>query len=212
MAKIFFFVDGFNLYHALNYLDSPGVRDHDRYQKYKWISLKRLCNCYVREKGDSIGDILYFTALAFWDPEKVSRHKLFIKAQESEGVHIVYGEFKRRLRKCKICSNEYPAFEEKQTDVNIAVQLFQLASEERYDKAIIISGDSDLLPAIKAVRRIFPRKQVGIVVPIGRGSSALKTQADFSYKMKEGHLKISRYDKDVVLKDGTILSCPSEWR
>jgi hypothetical protein len=97
MAKIFFFVDGFNLYHALDYLDAP-VRDHDRYHKYKWISLMRLCNCYVREKDDSVAAVLYFTALAFWNPDKLSRHKIFIKAQENEGVTIVYGEFKRRLR------------------------------------------------------------------------------------------------------------------
>jgi uncharacterized LabA/DUF88 family protein len=210
MAKIFFFVDGFNLYHALDYLeDAP---DHDRYCKYKWISLKRLCHCYVREKDDSAAAILYFTALTLWDPDKVSRHKLFIKAQENEGVTVIYGEFKRRLRKCKLCSREFPAFEEKQTDVNIAVQLFQLAFEDRYDKAVIISGDSDLLPAVKAVQRIFPRKQVGLVVPIGRGSETFRKQVDFSYRMKESHLKISLYNQNLVLKDGTILTCPLEWR
>ena len=95
--------------------------------------------------------------------------------------------------------------------MNLAVQLFQLAFEDRYDKAVIISGDSDLLPAVKAVQRIFPRKQVGLVVPIGRASETFRKQADFSYRMKESHLKISLYEEKLVLKDGTVLTRPLGW-
>jgi uncharacterized LabA/DUF88 family protein len=210
MAKILFFVDGFNLYHALDHLeDAP---DHDRYCKYKWTSLKKLCGCYVRDKGDFIAEIEYFTTLAFWDAGKVERHKRFIKAQENEGVAVIYGEFKRKSVKCKLCTKNFPVFEEKQTDVNIAVRLLQLAFQDRYDKAIIISGDTDLLPAVRAVRTIFPGKQIGLVIPIGRASEIFRKQVDFSYKMKESHLKLSLYPENLTLSDGTVLTCPPNWK
>jgi uncharacterized LabA/DUF88 family protein len=128
MARIFFFVDGLNLYHAFD--------RQERYRKYKWISVAKLCKCYVTDKRDSISGIEYFTALAIWDLGKVARHNLFIKAQENDGVETVYGEFKIRDRKCRICKKDYKSPEEKQTDVNIALRLFELAIKDRYDKAI----------------------------------------------------------------------------
>ncbi len=210
MAKIFFFVDGFNLYHALDYFD--GGPDHNRYCKYKWVSLKRLCSCYVRDKADVIAGIEYFSTLALWDSRKVERHKRFIKANETEGVVVNYGEFKRKSVECRLCSKTFFTFEEKQTDVNIAVRLFQLAFQDRYDKAIIVSGDTDLLPAVRAVRSTFPGKQIGLVIPIGRASEDFKKQVDFHYKMKESHLKLSLYDEKLTLSDGTVLTCPPSWK
>ena len=68
---------------------------------------------------------------------------MFIRAQEIKNVNIVYGEFKRKDKYCNLCKRTYHTYEEKQTDVNIAIQLFKLSIEDKYDKAIIISGDSD---------------------------------------------------------------------
>ena len=127
MSKVVFFIDGFNLYHALNHF--AGGSDHFRYHKYKWNSLRKLANCYVTKK-DSIEEILYFTTLAKWDAGKMARHKLYIRAQENEGVKVVYGKFKRKEKKCTVCQKYFWTREEKQTDVNIAVFLFQLAIED----------------------------------------------------------------------------------
>jgi len=204
MAKIFFLVDGFNLYHALDY--------QAIYRKYKWISLTKLCGCYVTDRRDCISGIEYFTALATWDPGKLARHNIFIKAQENEGVKIFYGQFKSRDHRCKACGATFKKFEEKETDVNIALRLFQLAVQDRYDKAIIVSGDTDLLPAIKAVRTTFPAKEVGVVIPIGRASEDLKKHTDFHYRMKEKHLSSCRYSDTITLADGSTLACPPNWK
>lgn len=209
MSKIVFFVDGFNLYHALDHF--PSGPDHSRYHKYKWLSLAKLASLYVTKK-DRIEEILYFTTLATWDPAKVARHKTFIKAQENEGVTVVYGEFKRKEKRCPLCHTNFWTFEEKQTDVNIALRLFQLAVQDRFEKAIIISGDTDLIPAVKAVKATFPGKQIGVVLPIGRASEDFKKEADFHYKMKEKHLQSSRYADTIALTDGTVLTCPPRWK
>jgi uncharacterized LabA/DUF88 family protein len=193
MAKICFLIDGFNLYHAL--------AAHKRYTKYKWVSFAKLCSCFVT-KADSVAGIEYFTTLATWDPQKVVRHKIFIKAQENDGIRIICGSFKRRDRKCMLCKRVYRTFEEKKTDVNIAIRLFQLAIEDGFDKAIIVSGDSDLLPAMKAVQATFPSKPIGVVVPIGRASEELIAASDFHYRMKEKHLLSSRFPDTITLRDG----------
>jgi uncharacterized LabA/DUF88 family protein len=107
---------------------------------------------------------------------------------------------------------ESPAcLEEKQTDVNMALRLLVRAIQERYDKAIIISGDTDLLPAVKIVRSVFPNKQIGLVIPIGRASEDFKQQADFHYKMREHHLAKSVFPDPLILSDGSTLNKPPSW-
>src|SRR5258708_1133879 len=136
-----------------------------QYRKYKWLNLAELCQCYAIEKGDVVEAVLYFTALAYWNSGKVARHQRYIRALENEGVKVVYGEFKERQKRCLRCKQYFLTHEEKQTDVNIAVTLFQLAVDDKYDKAIVISGDTDVLPAVKLVQKTFPEKEVGVVIP-----------------------------------------------
>jgi uncharacterized LabA/DUF88 family protein len=207
MSKVIFFIDGFNLYHALEYLVND--KDHHRLRKYKWLNFKKLCQYYLG--NDKLEEIIYFTTIATWDQNKALRHKLYIKALEFENVRVIYGEFKRKTVFCKMCKKTFRTFEEKQTDVNIALKLFELAIQDRYDKAVIISGDTDLLPAIKAVRSAFPNKQIGVVLPIGRASEDMKNNTDFHFKMKESQLKNSQLDEEIALPDGTKISKPPTW-
>jgi len=209
MAKVIFFIEGFNLYHALDRTESRA--DPIAFRKYKWLNLWRFCSLFVGPK-DSLERVLLFTAFVTWDPQKVARHKLLIRANENAGVSIVYGEFKRKDKKCRLCDKQFHTFEEKQTDVNIALELFRLAYLDQYDRAVIISGDTDLIPAIKTVRSTFPQKQIGVMVPIGKSSEDLLKQADFRFKMKEPHLVSSRFDNTLRFGDGSTIECPLGWR
>lgn len=209
MAKYTFLVDGFNLYHALDYSDTGP--DHFKYRKFKWLNLQKLASLYVG-RLDSLEKVLLFTALATWDPAKVARHRLFIRANECVGVEVVYGEFKRKDKHCHICKGKYQTFEEKQTDVNIALTLFRLAVTDQYDKGVIVSGDADLIPAIKAVRATFPHKQIGVILPIARSSEDLLKNTDFKFKMREQHLASSRFPDQIILPDKSNLVCPMTWR
>lgn len=203
MSRTVFFIDGFNLYHAID--------NRREFHKFKWLDLSNLAKCFVR-KTDSIEDTYYFTALASWAPDKVKRHKIYIKALQIQNVKIIYGEFKRKDKFCPLCRREYRTFEEKQTDVNIAIQLFQLAIADKYDTAIIVSGDSDLIPSITAVQKAFPARKIGIVIPIGRRAEALKQICDFHIKMKEKHLQSSRFQNEIHIGNNQKLVCPANWR
>lgn len=171
--RVSFFIDGFNLYHAL-------LADI-KYHQLRWMNLKRLVELFIRP-SDTLADIFYFTAYATWDQGKVNRHKMFIRTQENFGVTPVLGEFRRTTKRCRKCNQVFQTFEEKETDVNIAIQLFEQAFKDTYDTAIILSGDSDQLPALRAVRKNFPSKEFGILIPPGRAAELLKREADFHRK------------------------------
>jgi len=110
-----------------------------------------------------------------------------------------------------LCKKTYTTFEEKRTDVNIAIYLFKLAIQDKFDKAYIISGDSDLIPPIEAVKTLFSHKQIGVIIPIGRRAELLKLKCDFHMKIKEKHLKSSILPDIIPLKDNKKLVCPKSW-
>src|SRR5262249_33956415 len=53
----------------------------------------------------------------------------------------------------------------KRTDVNIGIFMLDDAYQGLYEHAILVSGDSDLVPAVNMVRTRFPHKQVTVYVP-----------------------------------------------
>ncbi len=203
MERVVFFIDGFNLYHSID--------ETSAYHKYKWLNLKKLAHCFVRP-DEIINKIYYFTALAMWDVNKVNKHKKLIKALELEGVKPIYGKFKMRDKKCPNCKTIFKRPEEKQTDVNIAIQLLKSAMENEYDKAIIISGDSDLIPSVEAIKTSFPVKKIGVVIPINRRAKELVDICDFHMKLKEKHLASCVFPETIDVGAGVILKCPDSWK
>ncbi|GAJ06134.1 unnamed protein product, partial [marine sediment metagenome] len=85
--------------------------------------------------------------------------------------------------------------EEERTDVNIAIYLFKLAIQDKFDKAYIISGDSDLIPSIEAVKILFPHKQIGVTIPIGRRAELLKQKCEKLDNSCPYYSKIYNYSK-----------------
>jgi uncharacterized LabA/DUF88 family protein len=202
MKKVIFFIDGFNLYHALA---------NSKYRKYKWVNFNKFANHFVN-KYERVEEIYYFTAFTPWDNDKIRRHKIFIRAQESVGIKTVYGKFRKRSKKCRICHKVYETYEEKQTDVNIAIYLFKLAIENKYEKAFIVSGDSDLIPSIMAIKESFPKKEIGVIIPIRGRAFELKSNCDFHIQMKETHLEINQFPDKVILPDNSFVTRPETWK
>lgn len=205
MARTIFFIDGFNLYHSL--VDPQTVK---RLGKYKWLNLKNLCEIFLETK-DQLVDIYYFTAICSWDSGKAFRHELFIAALENTGVMVVKGKFKLVTKKCRAtCKERFKTHEEKRTDVSIGVKLFSLAGS--YDKAFILTADSDLIPAVQEVKHFFPDKKIICILPFGKSANELKSICDESRKIKEKHLSTSLFNFDITLSNGKVISCPDKWK
>ena len=129
------------------------------------------------------------------------------------GVGVILGQFRRTTKKCQICNAQYQTYEEKRTDVNIADHLFVNAQKDNYDKAVIVSGDSDLIPAVTAVTETFVDKHFSLVIPIGRRAQELQECVgnDASMRMKELHLRTSQLPDTFRLRDGKEVKKPIQW-
>ena len=202
MSRVICLIDGFNLYHSIS--EDPSLR------QYKWLDLQGFARSFLRS-GETLVDLYYFTSLAHWDPLKQERHKRYLRVLKDKGVNVVYGKFKAKDETCRICHRSYSTWEEKRTDVNVAVTLFRLAHEDRFDTALLMSGDTDLAPAVEMARSSFPDKKVGVIFPMRRKNIELENAASFTMKINLGRFIGHRLPDPVTLDDGTTITCPPSW-
>lgn len=143
------FIDGFNLYHAIV----------DLKQNYlKWLNLWSLSEAFIKPTQDTLHNVYYFTAFATWLDGSYRRHQSYVKAIKSVGVSTILGHFKEKNKQCVNCKAKWVTHEEKESDVNFAAYFLHLAHLDMFDKALLVTADSDLCPVIDLVLKHFPEK------------------------------------------------------
>lgn len=205
MERVAAFIDGFNVYHSLN--------EHGCTQ-FKWLDYWNLADAFVLQSREQLVNVFYFTALTLWNPAKLQRQRTYIQALETRGVTVVYGKFKTVTRKCRAaCRQSYPTFEEKETDINIAVRMLLEAARDSFDKALLFSGDSDMIAGVKALKELAPHKHIKVVIPYNRSSIDLASKCDSAAKIKRKHLANNQLPDAIELGSGTgvFLRKPAEW-
>lgn len=205
--KSFVLVDGYNLYHGIDKLchDSPNS------DYLKWVSLEKIINQFMRPETHEITEIIYFTAYAFWKPEALIRHRLYIRALEYENVQIVFGQFKKKRKRCLKCGKWYLDREEKETDVNIAIRIIQLAYEKSYDDLLLITGDTDIVPAIKNAKQIYNEGRIRVIAPPERDNYELIQCADKFSQIKRIHLEEALLPEVITPLKGKDIKRPKKY-
>lgn len=196
-----FYIDGFNVYYALN---------HPLYRKYKWLDYMALAKSVLPHIDTCVAGVYYFSTYVGWKPDSKARHKDYVKALRSVDVSIVLGRFMAKTVRCHKCGQKYKTKEEKQTDVNIAISLLSDAVEDQYDKAVIVSADTDLIPTIEAVHKLRPDKEIGVMLPLRRPNNSLQKASDFVLVMTEKLLAASQFPDEISL-DGSTIKRPTHW-
>lgn len=177
------YVDGFNLYHAVEDLEKPHL---------KWLSLTLLGKTFLSPE-DALTKVCYFSALQLFHQDKSKRHKRYIAALEATGVTTVLSKFLTSSKYCRK-NDQYCEFkEEKQTDVAFSVQILSDAIDGSIDKAILVTADSDHVPLVKALLARFPHIEIILAAPPGR--------------MRQARELGKLFNKRVELTEGRMLTC-----
>ncbi len=206
MGRVIFYIDGFNLYYGLK---------SKSWKRYYWLDVERLANRLLRP-GQTLAATRYFTARVVSseprDAGKKTRQDAYLGALATlPGVSIHYGDFARTRRHCRVCDSTWWVYEEKMTDVNIAVKILSDANADRFDTAVIVSGDGDLTGPVKEVRTLYPDKRVVIAFPPGRHSANLRNAANRNFTIGRSALRDSQFPDVIIKPDGYPLSRPVEW-
>ncbi len=121
MEKVIVFIDGYNLYHAINNLKKPHL---------KWVNLFNLAKQFARpDHGFEIIRVKFFTAPPLHKATEVQkRYSTYTKALKHCGVEVVEGKFKQKLLTYKDVDGKSftrISHEEKESDVNIALAILE---------------------------------------------------------------------------------------
>ncbi|MFC1490256.1 NYN domain-containing protein [Candidatus Latescibacterota bacterium] len=212
MNRTIFLIDGFNLYHSL-----VDIRTFLRGTSTKWLNIHSLCSSYLPliDRSARLSDIYYFSSLATHlqhrSPNKIINHKKYIKCIKSFGVNVELGRFKKKFIRCPKCQNNITKHEEKETDVAIATKLLELSFFDKYDTAVLVTGDTDLAPAVRSIQSSFNNKKVIFAFPYNRKNDELAALAPGSFSIGCNNCVKHQLPNPVVLQGGIEIFKPSSW-
>ncbi len=200
MNRVIVYIDGFNLYHAIDELNDETL---------KWLDLWKLSKSILKP-NQVLCEVKYFSAYATWRPDSYKRHRDYVAAIESTGVRPIMGRFKEKKLKCKAtCGEVYITHEEKETDVNIGAHLIADALQNKFDTALIISADTDLAAVISLAKTLVGNdKRVCAVAPTGR--FARSRELKHIFEITKGKLRASLLPQYLQTSQG-IITIPNKY-
>jgi uncharacterized LabA/DUF88 family protein len=199
--RVIVYIDGFNLYFGMT----------SKYKNVKWLDLISLSKSLLKPYQELV-EVKYFTAMIKKDPLKVKRQSNYIDVLRNSGVTIILGKYLSKPKRCFKCNYKWKSNEEKMTDVNISVSLIVDAMNNKYDKAILISGDSDLAPPIKAVHESFKNKSVIVFFPPNRLNKVIERVARSSFVIGRKNLMDNQFENKITLANDFEIEKPDEWK
>lgn len=223
MRQVAFVVDGFNLYHS--------TRDVFLYEhlRVKWLDIRSLCSSYMYLFGKDaiLSEIYYFSAFAYHlnDPSAIKRHEDYIECLKSTGIIPEMGRFKPREATCPMLSEfskdnpnikcplrgRFTRHDEKETDVAIAAKLFELLSKKTCDTAVLLTGDTDLAPAIKVCQALFDNVTILFAFPYRRHNQELENLCPYSFTIRAKQYANHLFPNTVLLPNGAAVHKPASW-
>ena len=214
MRKTIVYIDGFNLYYRLK--STP----------YKWLNLQKLSSFYLDSKKHNIIKIKYFTApvkAKLKDPHNTIRQNVYLRALRTiPNMEIVLGHFKKRQVKGALSYYQKGKYiegtdivtvtkwEEKESDVNMAIHLIEDGYENQYDCAVLISNDTDLKTPLSRVKRKL-KKLVGVISPYKTTHIALQKFSHFHKTISVEALQQCQFSEKMQDAKGPFF-CPPEWK
>ena len=204
------YVDGFNLYYGIL-----------KNTAYKWLDLERFFT--LLRPHDEIEAIKYCTALVDAGAQR-ARQATYLNALATRPlVETILGRFKQKqvICSCSGCTQTAPGTrtfvvpEEKRTDVNIAIRMLDDAYRGLCERQVLVSGDSDLVPAIQMVRQRFPEIRTTVYVPartLDRGAAVeLRTAAHRDRTLPLVLLPRTQLPARVPTAAGGFVEKPADW-
>jgi len=187
--KTIIYVDGYKLFYGC-LKNSP----------YKWLDLYKLFAqqiLYAQDPLANVVQIKYFTANI---KAKIARNgKLAEQAQHAyhralaklypSYIQIIKGSYSLERARLPLFRNppdknqsvEVWKLEEKETDVNIALTSYRDVVRGAAEVVVFVSNDTDLTPALAAIREDFGEKlKIGVIIPVRKGDSGRPANARLS--------------------------------
>jgi uncharacterized LabA/DUF88 family protein len=196
--RVAVYIDGFNLYHAIDDLNDPSL---------KWLNLDALAKSLLRP-SEILVKCHYFTSIVDWNPQKEANHRTYCRALLAQGVKITYGTFKSSRKHCAQFGRQCWFREEKRTDVALGVQIVADALSGVFDRLILVTADTDQIPSVSMVKKLRPEIQLTWAAPPNRMRNAREIGGlvQDRIELKVGRIRACRLPQVIYDEYQTVLA------
>ena len=203
--KVIVYVDGFNFYY--------GLKKSRRWKRYYWLDVVSLFETFLKPNQELVA-VKYFSARPDELEAAANQWRFFQANRENPKFQLVLGTYLRKSITCRNCGYTIHTHEEKETDVRIATQIVVDAYEHNFDFALVVSADSDMVPAIEIAKGIG--RPVFVYFPPNQYSSNLATMGSGSpiyLQRYESRFRQNLLPDMVYLHScDTNISIPEKWK
>lgn len=201
--RVIVYVDGFNFYYGLK---------NPKWKKYYWLDIVKLFESFIRPDQELVS-VKYFSAIPI-GANKAKRQNAFFQAnRENPKFELILGKYLAKKITCNNCNTDINSYEEKESDVRFATQIVADAFQKKCDISIIVSADSDMIPAFELVSGT--KHHVYIYFPPNQYSNSLSKIGNKPVLMQqyEKRFKKALLPETIELKkDSYKLSIPAQWK
>lgn len=202
--RVIVYIDGFNFYY--------GLKHNLTWKKYYWIDIAQLFEQFMRPDQELVA-VKYFSAVPTNQNKSHRQDLLFQANKENPKFKLVLGKYLQKDITCFKCQKVIHTFEEKETDVRIATDIVADVYKNNCDISIIVSADSDMIPAIELA--IEAKHKVFIYFPPNQYSSNLSALAGgnpIHLNRYETRFKRCILPDEIILSKGFKIQIPPEWK
>lgn len=105
----------------------------------------------------------------------------------------------------------FKTHEEKETDVAIACKLLEVLHLGQCDVVVLLTGDTDIAPAIRTARALHPNQEVIMAFPFQRYNKDLANLVVRNVKLSAQLYATHQFPPTVVTAKGKSITKPSTW-
>lgn len=137
---------------------------------FKWSCLWSLGELLTKPYGQSLVKVVFCTAVPSirQGEGKRSRHMKFNQAQEARGVTVINGHYVREPILVDGVDTGDVKWTEKQSDINVSLELIMDGLEDVYDVALLLSADTDQVATARVFNNYLTpkgKKFIGVAPP-----------------------------------------------
>lgn len=170
--KTIVYVDGFNLFYGLL-----------KHSNHKWLDLYTLFQriIHIQNPESELVCVKYYTAPVMGKfashgskaCEAQDQYHRALNSPHTNTVHVINGSYTAtkatpmRYKNPPDKTDRVTAWklEEKQTDVNLALDMYRDAIKNACDQIVVCTNDSDIVPALKYIKSDAPTIVLGGILP-----------------------------------------------
>lgn len=213
--KVYFYVDGFNLYHR-------SLKE----TRYKWLNIEKFCELLLPRH--EILRVKYFTARITqnpYDPTAHHRQDRYLRVLGTlPKTELIFGNYETKPRPYPLAAGykflarflkepiriKIIRPEEKRSDVNLASHLVRDACDQKFEMAAIITGDTDQFGAIQMVKR--RGLMLAVINPgLRTPPRSIMQYNNINVRITNWHLENAQFSRTVFTSSGKQIHKPEGW-